>query len=161
MRGVPPAARLVRVYWYVVGSMDEWDLLLEGRDEGFGHRIIVGVALRADRRVDLQVIEAVGVGEARVLPEFKRPSQRYRFTSWIVVPGPGEASGRGDHRVHLVARVARVGPADVGPDRVTGQEAVVVTDERSGEEGVVPGVRGRGRHLAHASARKERTYYWY
>jgi hypothetical protein len=38
-------------------SVDE--LVLERRDRGLGHRVVVGVALRADRRVDLQLVETV------------------------------------------------------------------------------------------------------
>jgi hypothetical protein len=42
-------------------------LALEGRGPGFGHCIVIGVALRADRGIDPELVEPVGVGDARVL----------------------------------------------------------------------------------------------
>jgi hypothetical protein len=43
------------------------ELRLEGRYPGLGERVVVGVPARADRGREPELVQAVGVGEARVL----------------------------------------------------------------------------------------------
>jgi hypothetical protein len=43
------------------------ELALEGRDPGFGHRVVVGVALGADRGGGAELVAPAGVADARVL----------------------------------------------------------------------------------------------
>src|SRR5881396_3801374 len=52
---------------------------------------VVRVALRADRRVDLELVEPVGVGQARVLGGFNWSSQR--LVMEVVGDGWWQASG--------------------------------------------------------------------
>jgi len=61
---------------------------VEAVDERFGERVAVGVADRSDRGKHAMVDERLAVVDAGVLPEFKRPSQRCRFTQGIVVRSP-------------------------------------------------------------------------
>ena len=43
------------------------ELALEARDPRLGDRVVECVSLRADRRRDPELVEAVGIGEARIL----------------------------------------------------------------------------------------------
>jgi hypothetical protein len=43
------------------------ELGLEGGHEGFGHRVVVGIATGSHRRIDAQLVEAIGVAQARKL----------------------------------------------------------------------------------------------
>src|SRR5262249_24173452 len=52
------------------------ELVIEGRDPGLGHRVVVGVGLGADRGVDLELVEPIGVAQTRVLGGFNWSSQR-------------------------------------------------------------------------------------
>src|SRR5262249_5032586 len=52
------------------------ELALEGRDPGFGHRVVVGVALGADRGCGAELVEAVGGADAGVLGGFNWSSER-------------------------------------------------------------------------------------
>ena len=54
-------------------ALDE--LALERCDEALGHRIVIPVGDRPDRRRDPEVLQALGVAHARVLGGFNRSSQ--------------------------------------------------------------------------------------
>jgi hypothetical protein len=51
------------------------ELALEGRDPGFGHRVVVGVAIGARPRGGAELVEPAGVADARVLGGFNLLSQ--------------------------------------------------------------------------------------
>jgi hypothetical protein len=92
------------------------ELRLEGRDPGLGERVVVGVSPRADRGREPELVQAVGVGEARV----RRPSiaVRDQLRIWPAQP-VRHLEGVEDE---LAAQVGGELPAD---DRT----AVAVEDE--------------------------------